>query len=332
MGSKSRYTGDWSAMDCRCDILDKRKSVYNYVLMMFDRTNQMFEYKGLPDTIPAYMLELFLQINGHIGWLEWNGKLYALPGGWGGAPDPYYRPTIYIVANPALGGSRDCKIVNHLPPYDETVWSTKPDCVLMRNDTNMRGLFYLFSRYATELTENDISIRSAQINSRQQSIIAASTDREIASARAYIKALEDGKLEAVMDQAMVTKGIRAANVSVQSANVIIQLIELQQYLKASWYNEIGLNANFNMKREYLSEEELMAQTDTLIPLIDDMLRCRKEAIEVVNATFGTSISVEKNSAWENKQKELETEQEYKEAQVESTKPEGDTKEQEEKDE
>lgn len=332
MGSKSRYTGDWSALDCRCDILDKRKSIYNYVLMMFDRTNQMFEYKGLPDTIPAHMLELYLQINGHIGWLEWNGKLYALPGGWGGAPDPYYRPTIYIVANPALGGSHDCKIVNHLPPFDESVWSTKPDCVLMRNDTNMRGLFYLFSRYATELSENDISIRSAQINSRQQSIIAASTDREIASARAYIKALEDGKLEAVMDQAMATKGIRATNVSVQSANVIIQLIELQQYLKASWYNEIGLNANFNMKREYLSEEELMAQTDTLIPLIDDMLRCRKEAIEVVNSTFGTSISVEKNSAWENKQKELETEQEYKEAQVELTKPDGESEEQEEKDE
>lgn len=332
MGSKSRYTGDWSAMDCQCDILDKRKSIYNYVLMMFDRTNQMFEYKGLPDTIPAHMLELYLQINGHIGWLEWNGKLYALPGGWGGAPDPYYRPTIYIVANPALGGSHDCKIVNHLPPFDETVWSTKPDCVLMRNDTNMRGLFYLFSRYATELSENDISIRSAQINSRQQSIIAASTDREIASARAYIKALEEGKLEAVMDQSMATKGIRATNVSVQSANVIIQLIELQQYLKASWYNEIGLNANFNMKREYLSEEELMAQTDTLIPLIDDMLRCRQEAIEVVNSTFGTSISVDKNSAWDNKQKELETEQEYKEAQVESTKPDGDSKEQEEKDE
>ena len=332
MGSKSRYTGDWSALDCRCDILDKRKSIYNYVLMMFDRTNQMFEYKGLPDTIPAHMLELYLQINGHLGWLEWNGNLYALPGGWGGAPDPYYRPTIYIVANPALGGSHDCKIVNHLPPFDETVWSTKPDCVLMRNDTNMRGLFYLFSRYATELSENDISIRSAQINSRQQSIIAASTDREIASARAYIKALEDGKLEAVMDQSMATKGIRATNVSVQSANVIIQLIELQQYLKASWYNEIGLNANFNMKREYLSEEELMAQTDTLIPLIDDMLRCRQEAIEVVNSTFGTSISVEKNSAWENKQNELDTEQEYKEAQVESTKPDGESKEQEEKDE
>ena len=102
----------------------------------------------------------------------------------------------------------------------------------------------------------------------------------------------------------------------QSANVIIQLIELQQYLKASWFNEIGLNANFNMKREYLSEEELQSSTDVLLPLIDDMLRCREEAIDLVNSTYGTSIKVKKNSAWENKQKEIETEQAVKESQIE----------------
>ena len=330
MGSKSRYTGEWSALDCTCDILDKRRSIYNYVMFMLDRTNQMFEYNGLPDTVIPQMLELYLQVNGHIGWVEWDGDLYALPGGWGGAPDPYYRPTIYIIANPALGGSKDFKIVNHLPPYDKEVWSAKPEGVLMKNDTLMRGLFYMFSRYATELAENDVSIRSAQINSRQQTLLVGNTDREIASARAYIKALEDGKLEAVMDQAMVNTGIRPANVSVQSANVIIQLIELQQYLKASWYNEIGLNANFNMKREYLSEEELASQTDTLLPLIDDMLRCRQDAIDVINKAFGTNITVDKNSAWLNKQEALDTEQEIKESQVESTKAEEESKPEEKK--
>ena len=104
----------------------------------------------------------------------------------------------------------------------------------------------------------------------------------------------------------------------QGANTIIQLIELQQYLKASWYNEIGLNANFNMKREYLSEEEIRSSTDVLLPLIDDMLRCREEAVSLVNSTFGTSIGVKKNSAWENKQDELDTEQEQKEADVDKT--------------
>lgn len=315
MSRKSLYTGDWSGIDCTCDILDKRRSIYNYVMLMFDRTNQMFEYKGLPDTIPAYMLELYLQLNGHVCITEVEGNLYALPGGLGGAPDPYYRPTLYVLANPGLGFSASLSIENHLPSYAQQ--DTQGKCVLIRNDTNLRGLFYLFSRYATELAENDVSIRCAQINSRQQTFITAETDSQIASANAYYDNLEKGKIMAVGGKSFLD-GIKAANVSVQGANSIIQLIELQQYLKASWYNEIGLNANFNMKREYLSEEELRSSTDVLLPLIDDMLRCRKDAIEVVNSIYGTSISVDKNSAWENKQEELDTAQEQAYADVDAT--------------
>ena len=315
MSKKSVYTGDWSGIDCTCDILDKHRSIYNYVMLMFDRTNQMFEYSGLPDTIPAYMLELYLQVNGHVCITEVEGNLYALPGGLGGAPDPYYRPTLYVLANPGLGYSASLSIENHLPPYAPQ--DTQGKCVLVRNDTNLRGLFYLFSRYATELAENDVSIRCAQINSRQQTFITAETDSQIASANAYYDNLEKGKITAVGGKSFLD-GIKAANVSVQGANSIIQLIELQQYLKASWYNEIGLNANFNMKREYLSEEELRASTDVLLPLIDDMLRCRKDAIEVVNSIYGTSISVDKNSAWENKQEELDTAQDQADADVEAT--------------
>lgn len=309
----SRYTGDWSGIDCTCDILDKTRSIYNYVMLMLDRTNQMFEYDGLPETIPAYMMELFLQINGHVGIIEHEGKLYALPGGLGGAPDPYYRPTLYIIASPGLGISLSCSIENHLPPFNKNQ-AAQSRCVVMKNDTNMRGLFYMFTRYATELAENDVSIRCAQINSRAQTFIAATTDSQIASANAYLDNLEKGKVTAVANQAFLD-GINAVNVSTQSANSIIQLIELQQYLKASWYNDIGLNANFNMKREYQSEEELQANTDVLLPLIDDMLRCREDAVSAINSTFGTSISVHKNSSWENKQKERDTAQNKAEAEV-----------------
>lgn len=320
MSRNSRYSGDWSGIDCTCDVLDKRKSIYNYVMIMFDRTNQMFEYDGLPDTIPEYMLELYLQLNGHVCVTEVKGDLYALPGGLGGAPDPYYRPTLYVVANPGLGFSASLEIVNHLKPYGKQ--DTQGKCVLVKNDTNIRGLFYIFSRYATQLAENDVSIRAAQINSRQQTFIAANTDKQIASANAYYDNLEKGKVIAVGDQAFLD-GINVTNVSTQSANSIIQLIELQQYLKASWYNEIGLNANFNMKREYLSEEELRASTDVLLPLVDDMLRCREDAVSVINSTYGTNIKVQKNSAWENKQEELDVAQDQAEADVEATKGESD---------
>lgn len=315
MPKESRYKGDWSGIDCTCDILDKKKSIFNYVMFMLDRTNQMFEYTGLPETIPARMLELYLQINGHVGITMVEGDLYALPGGLGGAPDPYYRPTLYVVANPGLGYSASLDILNHLKPHGKQASQGK--CVVMYNDTNLQGLLYLFGRYSTELTENDISIRSAQINARMQTLISASTDSEIASADKFISDIVDGKLSAVAEKAFLD-GVKAQNLSVQGANTIIQLIELQQYLKASWYNEIGLNANFNMKREYQSEEELQANTDVLLPLVDDMLKCRQDALSVINSTYGTNITVKKNSSWENKQKDRDVEQKQKEADVEAT--------------
>lgn len=313
--NKPLYTGDWSSVDCTCDILDKKESIFRYVLLMLNRTAQMFEWENLPETIPASMLELWLQLNGQCCITEINGNLYALPGGLGGAPDPYYRPTLYVLANPGLGVSKSLSIVNHLPPYGKQ--DSQGECVLIKNDTTMEGLFYLFSRYATQLAENDISIRCAQINSRQQTLIAASTDREIASANAYYDALEKGKSVACAEESFL-EGINTTNVSTQSSNSIIQLIELQQYLKASWFNEIGLNANFNMKREYLSEEELRASTDVLLPLIDNMLRCRMSAVDWINKKYGTNIKVNKNSAWENKQEEVDTAQEIEESKVGDT--------------
>lgn len=319
--SQRLYMGDWSAVDCTCDILNKKLSVRKYVWTMLNRTNQMFEYKGLPDTIPAEILELYLQVNGNCCITEVGGNLFALPGGLGGPQDPYYRPVLYIAAIPGLRDgdhsfSKSMKIVNHLEPFSPVHYNG--ECVLIRNDTMMQGLMYTFARYATQLTENDISIRSAQINARAHVNITAETDSEAVSARAYLKALEDGKLEIVMGKAMMDS-LKVQNISMNTANVIIQLIELQQYLKASWYNEIGLNANFNMKREYQSEEELQANTDVLLPLVDNMLECRRLAIEAVNKKYGTSISVDKNSSWENKQKERDTEQKAKEAEAEAIK-------------
>lgn len=313
---KIRYIGDMgfdgSGSDCTCNILDKETSAFEYLMVMFDRTLQMFEYKGLPDTIPEYMLERYLQFNGHVCVTKVEGKLYALPGNLGGAPDPYYRPTLYVVANAGLGYSASLSVLNFLPPFGKQ--DTQGECVLIKNDTNMRGLHYISSRYATQLAENDVSIRCAQINARQLTFISAASDREIASANQYYKDVEAGKWSVVAEQTFL-EGVKAVNVSTQSSNSILQLIELQQYLKASWFNEIGLNANFNMKREYLSEEEIKASTDILLPLIDDMLKCREDAVSLINSTYGTNITVKKNSAWLAKQEEINTEQAIKEAEI-----------------
>ena len=81
-----------------------------------------------------------------------------------------------------------------------------------------------------------------------------------------------------------------------------------QYQKASWYNDLGLSANYNMKREALNSSETVIDNDILLPLIDDMLKCRKAGAEKVNAMYDTDIRVELSSSWEDNQEETEAEE------------------------
>lgn len=285
-------------------VLDKINSIRQYVAYMLARTNQMFEWKGLPETIPSYMLERYLQMHGAVTICKADTlfEQYRLGGTKSGLfafravftdyPDVYLRPTGVVVANPALGDSLILKIGK--------------DCEIIKNDTFAIGLLPMHYRYAEQLAENDISIRSAQINSRIRTVIATHTDRERESAEDYLDQIEAGEFGTIAESAFLD-GIKVHQAGSAPPNGIIQFIELQQYLKASWFNEIGLNTNFNMKREYLSSEEIAANTDILLPLVDDMLFNRQQACERINAMFGTNISVEKNSAWENKMRESESE-------------------------
>ena len=297
-------------------VLNKSSSTNQWVAYMLDRTVRMFEYDGLPDTIPAYMLEQYLQTHGCCAISDKGSLLYpqkrlgavkqglfAWFGRPGGAPDVYMRPTIFIAANPNLKESLNLTIGE--------------DCVLCKNDTRAIGLLPMFFRYAQQLVENEISIRSAQINSRQRTLISATTDREKASAEEYMNQLEAGELGCLLETPTL-EGIKVASAGSAAPNSIIQLIELQQYLKASWFNDIGLNTNFNMKREYLSAEEIAANTDVLLPLVDDMFENRQRFVEEVNKMYGTNISVRKGSSWMNKARESEAEIEKMEKEGDSS--------------
>ena len=110
-------------------------------------------------------------------------------------------------------------------------------------------------------------------------------------------------------------GIRAQPYGEHNYQRLTDLIEYQQYMKASWFNELGLNANYNMKRESITASESQLNDDMLLPLIDDMLECRKQAIDEINEMFGTDISISWGSTWEDNSEELELAQDLLEAQI-----------------
>lgn len=261
---------------------DKETVFKNYCKYTFTRTQSMFVYTGLPDTIPVQYLEKYLQQNGSCCIAEVNGNLYALIGSAGGEYDEYYQPTEYTVANPYLNLSKTYKIGE--------------DCIYCRNDYEANGLIPLISRYCGLMTENLITVRLADINMRMMNLLSAPDDNTLQSAIKYLQDLEKGKL-GVVGESPFFEGLKLQSNHVGSGDYMIQFIELQQYLKGSLYNELGINANFNMKREALSGEEVALNDDALMPLIDDMLKQRRTMCDELNKMFGLNVSVDYGSAW-----------------------------------
>lgn len=268
---------------------DKDELMREYVFYMLDRTQQIFEYAGLPDTIPARQLELLIQVHGYAGILKYNDKLYALFGSRGGEPDEYLEPKRFVWANAGLNANDDNEIVT---TYRKEV---ENGAVLIRNDSLYIGLIPLFTRYASLLAENAITLRLSDINMRDMLNISAPDDTTKASAEEYLKKLEKGKLAAIGSNEFFD-GIQFHNAK-HNSNHMTDLIEYEQYLKAGWFNELGLDANYNMKRERISESEVNQNSDALIPLVQDMLNSRKECVNLINETFGTNINVELSSIW-----------------------------------
>ena len=261
---------------------DKDKVFENYCRYTFTRTQSMFTYEGLPDTIPVQWLESYLQRNGSCCIAEHEGKLYALLGNAGGEPDEYYQPTIYTVANPALNLSKNYEI--------------GVDCVYCKNDYDALGLVPLVSRYCGLMTENLLTVRLSDINMRMMNLLSAPDDNTLQSTKQYLKDLEEGKL-GVVGETPFFEGLKLQSKGVGNGDYMIQFIELQQYLKGSMYNELGINANFNMKREALSGQEVALNDDALMPLIDDMLKQRRAMCDELNEMFGLNVSVDYGSTW-----------------------------------
>ena len=276
---------------------DKGMLLSSYIRYWLARLQSMFKYENLPDSIPQKWLENILMCNGTATWIM-NGEkgLVVTRGAVGGEPDVYYIPTDVIVENPYLEQG-----VNGTYKRDQ-------DVVLMYNDTYAQGLLPLLKKYSAMMVEADISLNMACVMSRATMALSASDDKTRASAELWLKRVWEGSTGVIGETPfLVANSDRSLSVNDMSKadTTITNLIEYKQYIKASLYNDLGLNANYNMKREAINSNESQLNDDMLHPLIDTMLQCRRDGLELVNKIFGTNITVDFNSAWAINEREEE---------------------------
>ena len=261
---------------------------------MFSRSQEIFEWEGLPDTIPQMELELLLQRNGFAIITKVDGELYAFRAGLGGERDAYYRPTIATVSNPYLNFSKSLEI--------------DKDCALIRNDPFNMGLLPLFDINAWQQAETDISMKWATINARIAAFLVANNEDAKADAERVMQEYVAGENLAVIgSQKWLDENNSAETLPFGDRTMgrIKELIEEKQYLKSQWFIDLGLNAVFNMKREAINESESQMGVDALLPFVHQLLKQRELGAERVNRLYGTNWKPRLSKIWREAEKDAD---------------------------
>lgn len=262
-------------------ITNKKEQLSKFRADMLNKSLTMFEWKNLPDTLPAVEIEKQLQTNGYTIIAKVQGNIYAFQGGFSGQ-DPYNQPTTAIVNNPSL-------------KYNGT-FTINDDCVIIKNDDMQQGLIHIYNKYGTLLIENQITMLMTDYNYRMPFTISSKDDSTTQSAREYLQKVIDGSL-GVIGEAKLFDALKVTPTNNKGVNSFADLYGYQQFIEAQLNNTIGLATNNNMKRERLTTNEIEVNKNASYPLIDNMLRNRKQAVEKINKMFNLDIDVEFSSIW-----------------------------------
>lgn len=276
------------------DYKDKNYNINLANRYMLAKTLSMFNYTNLPNTIPERELERILQETGKAFIYEWDDELYAFRGSFSGESDVYNNSLEINITHQGVNESRTVKV---------------SDGILILNDDYKLGILKLIEQYNYLLNENLINMILHGFNSRVHKIISASDDSTLASAEDYLNKLIVGEM-AVIGENQFLQDLKIQGLNMGATNTLSSLVEYNQYLKANLYNELGIQANTNNKKERLITAEVEQDKELLYPLVNNMFLNRELGVKQLNDKFNLDVIVEYGSVW--KYRNLEQEEEVHE--------------------
>lgn len=267
--------------------MDKMTLYYHFFRTLYNNASKVILLEGLPDDADYHFILSQLLLVGKIQVFQDKGKVYLLNGNLGGKCDEYYYPTRVLVANPIIG-SFDLERGKEAVP----VYLTPADRILdspLRTNVLPGGMYSLISMCANVLSECITTINTTLMNTRVHAIYTADSDSAAKSAEPILKAIYMGKPYSVVTSELLER----LNVNPLSehglATTLTETVEICQYILAMFWNGLGVDMPFNMKRERLVTAEVDKNLQSLIVPVQTILETLNEGFEKANALFKTKM-------------------------------------------
>lgn len=275
----------------------KNKNNYlRHLVDLFGLQCGQFVYKGLPDTLPAEYIELYLTINGTvaIGKVSDSSDLYAALGSYNGDYNGYL-PQNYTAAVLGIG-----EITGKWFGADKTI-------VVGKN--NLQGAPEFDIPFTADvLTQIDISEAVNVIFSRLSRIPIADNDTQKAAIESAIKSIVKGDIYAVANRNVKSKfdEFLEGTAKELSEGRFVDLVDVDKINGLQYLNQYRDNVlkRFLSKRGYMIQttSKLAQQTNAeihgsdsyalLYPL--EQLEQRKTMCDNINSLYGLEVSVDFN--------------------------------------
>lgn len=263
------------------DLKDVVKGYDYYKVDLLNKIISLFQWEGLPETLPEEEIEKKLLINGFCG--VYNHPIYGIittDASISGI-SVYFTGSQMIFTNP-IAGSHTLKIGK--------------ECVCGFNDILSKWSWQshiceVIDRYARQLADIDSSISIALINSRATATPVSDNDAIAQSFREYRRKLEEGALESIVTRSMV-EGFNLLNNPIND-NRLTELYNAYNEVVKNFYMTIGVPFSED-KRERLINAEVTRGLKADEFNIYSMLKMREKFAEEINNMFNLSCSVKIN--------------------------------------
>ena len=285
---------------------------FDFILRLLYR---VIIFDGIPETVSETFFKLILFTQGKVCFLkgdvidETGSELLALNCSRADTPNVYYIPRKVLVTNPRLKKQYNLEVDKQCV----VVYLSEADKYNLSEING--GLYGLIERTAVMLADNDISINIAQKNTRLVNIVAADTQNTYDSIKGVFAKMYNGDPDIVVKSSLVDKLSGVPIQQNQSNHNLIELIEVQQYILAHFYEQIGIQTHDQMKKERLVTAEINDNIELCFLNIDDMLVSIQEGLQRVNEMFGTNISARLNPIIEQQRMQQENADESRESDV-----------------
>ena len=283
--------GSFSVRDIYNIMKPKQKKEVRYITyfnLFLNILLDMFEYEGLPDTIPARFLECILHSKGEvfIGHENPDLPLVACTGSLSGEIDDYSMGTECVCVTPrqSFQGERNVNIA-----YGINNKTATPDTLL----------YWL----AHMLGENDLSMELISIHSRLLPIPKVSDEKDKQLFDELFHKLLDGDSEAFASRNALPEDMTQGETMLDITDP--QQVEKLQYLSRfaddiikRFYSFYGQPLQTQNKSAQSISDELhgMDSVSFILPL--QMLQCRQDLCDNINRIFGLNVSVRFSQPWE----------------------------------